>query len=432
MKRITPSEQKRQELINALYGSDVNAAEKLSQIIRKSSELAIQAFLEGEQTDFLGRVRYQRKDTDKVYRNGYESRKLRTAEGMMEIQLPQVRGLGKPYRSKLWFSLSNKSAALEHLVTEMWVGGLSVRDIEYAFKQITGERIISDSTVSRITNVLYDQYEDFIKRDLSKVDVAYLLLDGVYEPLKRYGCSKSVLCAWSINMDGSKELLSIMPGSSESESNSLSFLRDMVSRGLRAPITITTDGSLGLKKAVSVMWPKSLRLRCWFHKMQNIEGKIPDPIWPSIKSELEAIRDSETYEEGKLKYELLQEKLRRLHPGASRSLAEDSEALLNVLRLPVKRHRLYVRTTNLVERAFEEVRRRDKVIPKLADERMVEKLVYSVLIRLSSKSKWSNKQFGDIETLMLLNYRKELGLDASELEKSKSVKELRKRYKLVL
>ena len=134
----------------------------------------------------------------------------------------------------------------------------------------------------------------------------------------------------------------------------------LVRRALRTPITITTDGAPSLIKAVEAVFPNSLRIRCWYHLMQNFCSKVPEEIWSEIKAEIMAIRDAAGYEQGKQKaYEFI-EKYRDKFPSLVKAFREDLDALLNHLRLPF-RHRRYVRTTNLVERSFEEERRRTKV-----------------------------------------------------------------------
>ncbi len=155
----------------------------------------------------------------------------------------------------------------------------------------------------------------------------------------------------------------------------------MVRRGLRTLTTVTTDGAPGLIKAVEAVFPKSLRIRCWYHRMQNFCSKVPEEIWPEIKAEIMAIRDAAGYEQGKqLAYEFI-ERYKDKFPSLVRAFKEDLDALLNHLRLPF-RHRRYVRTTNLVERSFEEERRKTKVIPCFLTEKSALKLVFSVLSRV--------------------------------------------------
>jgi transposase-like protein len=120
-------------------------------------------------------------------------------------------------------------------------------------------------------------------------------------------------------------------------------------RGLQTPVTITTDGAPGLGKAVDAMWPRSPRIRCWFHQMQNFEQKVPPQAWPAFKALVADIRDAPTFEEGQRRCEGLLADYHGTFPEACRCLAEDTEANLNPLKVP-PRHRQYVRTSHLAER----------------------------------------------------------------------------------
>jgi len=158
-----------------------------------------------------------------------------------------------------------------------------VRDIEDAFTEATGERLLSRSAVSVLTDTLWEDYEAFCQRGLSVFQVAYLFIDAVYEGLRQWGGSQGILCAWGICRDGCRVLLHLALGSRESYENCLEFIRDMVGRGLHAPLLVTTDGARGLIRATEEVWGKSLRQRCLAHKMRNILGKVPQGAREAIK-----------------------------------------------------------------------------------------------------------------------------------------------------
>ncbi|MGQ0680727.1 MAG: transposase [Actinomycetota bacterium] len=114
---------------------------------------------------------------------------------------------------------------------------LSTRDVEDCFKDQAGKPMISRSAVSEITDQLWENYQQFCARDLLEIDVQYLFLDAVYESLRRYGAKKGVLAAWGTCADGRKQLLHLAVGNKESEACWTEFLRNMVGRGHRAPIS---------------------------------------------------------------------------------------------------------------------------------------------------------------------------------------------------
>lgn len=409
MNRIPPTERIRKQ-IEELYTSGIEGdSVPVSLLLRLGAQRLVQEMLEQEVRDHLGRGYYERRDPGEPasgYRNGYKPGKIRTSEGRIDIEIPQVRNTSFESRVLAW--LRHDNDVLTKLVAEMYARGLSTRDIEDAFRESAGDPIISKSGVSRITEVLWEEYEAFSKRSLSGFNIVYLFLDAVYESLRNMaGISEGVLCAWGITAEGRKVLLHLALGNKESYDCWLEFLRDMVRRGLPTPLSITTDGAPGLIKAVEVMWPKSLRIRCWAHKMRNIQAKVPDDLWRELKGYLEAVRDAPNYDEGKKRAEEVIAAYQRSYPSAMASFSDDLEASLAHLKLPAA-HRKYVRTTNLIERSFEEERRRSKVIPKFFDERSCLKLVFSVLWR--SSMRWQSVRIKDVEKVQLDLLRKSLGL----------------------
>ena len=181
MSRILPSEQLKQEIEDLLAGRSEGAENLLSELIRKGTQKLLQESLEQEAKDHLGRDYYERKACDsKGYRNGYEPKRLKTGEGLIKLFMPQLRDTKEPYRSKLIDKISGQSEELKRLVTEMYVRGLSTRDIESVFQNEEGKSYLSKSAVSELTDSLNDDYEAFIARDLSQYDLVYLFIDAVY------------------------------------------------------------------------------------------------------------------------------------------------------------------------------------------------------------------------------------------------------------
>jgi transposase-like protein len=173
-RKITPRARKAPESAHLLDGqSDVQCGEELlSALIRLSTERVLQETLEQEHTEALGRGRYERQEPPQGYRNGYEEGTVKTAEGILRLPLPQVRGLREPYRSKLWAALGRPSDVLTTLIVEMYAGRMSQRDIESALEKVLGQFGLSKSAGSDITDRLPHEYEAFRTRDLSGYAIA--------------------------------------------------------------------------------------------------------------------------------------------------------------------------------------------------------------------------------------------------------------------
>ena len=416
-KKRAPSEQKAQALRALLNGQaeGESGEELLSLLVRLSTERILQEALEEEQAEALGRERYELRGEKVGYRNGYTAGTLRTGEGVLRVKVPQIRGQAEPYRSQLWNQVSKTSEVLKKLIVEMYVGGMSQRDIEQGLEKAVGHFLVSKSTVSDIADSLAEEYNVFRTRDLRQEPVAYLFIDTVYEPLRRWGQKTGVLCVWAICEDGRKVLLSLSTANSESFESCREVLRDLVKRGLRPPATITTDGAIGLTQAIDAVWPKSLRIRCGFHKMQNFQQKVPVQAWPEVKALLVDMRDAPSREKAEKRRAAIVERYQREFPELCRGLLDDADASLNHLAVP-QRHQQYVRTSNLVERAFVEERRRTKVIPHLWTEGSLVHLVFGVLIRVSDR--WGKKCFSEFEQQQIRSLREHLKLDEQEVSMS--------------
>ena len=276
MEKIQPSDRISKEISELLQGGCDKSEDLLTLLINKSVRKIIQESLEQEIRDYLGRDYFERNaNSRKGYRNGYEPKTLKTAEGPMHIEVPQLRNTDSPYRSELLKHIRTRSSELERLATEMYVRGLSTRDIEDTFKRDDGACLISKDGVSQITASLTEEYKRFCQRDLSNYDVVYLFVDGVYESLRlTFGAKEAILCAWGILSDGRKMLFHIALGNKECYDSWNDFFRNMISRGLRMPLLVISDGAPGLIKAIDSCFPKSKWQRCLVHKLRNIANKL--------------------------------------------------------------------------------------------------------------------------------------------------------------
>ena len=412
MQRIPPSEQIRKQLEGLLDNGLAGQENLIGTLVQLGARLVVQELLERETSEQLGRAHYQHRDPGEPlrgYRNGYEPGRLRTAEGDIPVRVPQVRDwIGEgPYRSNLMAFLRGNSDVLNKLAVEMYARGLSVRDIEDALQDVTGEPLLSRNTVSELSETLWEDYQAFCERDLSAFEVEYLFIDAVYEGLRQWGCSQGLLCAWAICRDGRKVMLHLSLGSRESYDNCLTFLRDMVRRGLRIPLLVTTDGAPGLISAVEQVWGKSLRQRCLAHKMRNILDKVSPAAREEVKRHVQDVFYAPSLEIAKERAAKVLRDYQKGHPAAMRSFNDDLEACLVYLRCPLAHHKA-IRTTNLLERAFQESRRRTKVIPHFFTEKACLKLVFSALWKTSQR--WRKVTMTQLEQQQLDLLRQELEL----------------------
>jgi transposase-like protein len=416
MKRIPPSSKLRQEVEEVFTGWETEG-HPLDNFFKLGARYMLQVAVEQEVEDYLGRAHYHRGSRRKNgWRNGYEPGKVKTADGILEIDLPQLRATEEPYHSRLARMFRQGSDVLGKMVTEMYIRGLSTRDVENTFIQALGERILSKSSVSRITRRLQQDFDTWSKRDLSELKILYLFLDAVYLPLRQGTREKEgVLCAYGVLENGKKVLLHLAPGSRESYDAWLCFLHDMTARELKEPLLVISDKHKGLKKAVREVFPHAFKQPCLAHKMRNILCKLPKKIEKEIKPLVKQVYYASSYEEGlKLGHELIA-RFKDRYTSAMECLEEDLAECLTYLRFP-EAHWKVIRTSNLLERTLEEGRRRTKVIPRFPTESSALRLLYATLIT-ASRSWRGVRMTPDIWWEVELLRREAFGEQSQRIEK---------------
>ena len=212
------------------------------------------------------------------WRNGVRMGRLKPAEGLVDYAAPQIAGREEPFRSEIRESLKGRTQALEDLAVELLARGLSVRDIEDAFRDESERLLLSRTAVSEIGERLWADYQEFAGRDLSEYDIAYLFVDGIAERIRPGQRREPVLAAWGFTASGAKVLLHLMAGSKEDAETVSAFFQDMRGRGLGDPLLVVSDGAAGIVKAVETCFPRSASQRCLAHRMRNLAAKVPEDL----------------------------------------------------------------------------------------------------------------------------------------------------------
>jgi transposase-like protein len=370
-------------------GVGENPRESLSELARLGARLIIQRAVEEEFDAWLGRSRYERRpgyqrglrNYESGLRNGFRPRRVQTAEGELEIAIPQVREAAETFASKLFPRTPKllRTEPLKALVIGAFVRGLSMRDVESLCEQ-AGLGKLSKSTASRICEELKDRFEAFKRRDLYEIRLAALFLDATFISVRPSGPKEGVLVAWGFTEEGERVLLAVTLGMRESFEDWQALGRDLIARGLGAPMLIVADGAPGLNKAIEQCWPASDRQRCCVHRARNLYAKLPERERERVKHAYwQALDDAINERDAKQRLQALVDELDKGgFTAAAKCLADDLDALVVHLRYPI-RHRRRWRSTNLLERSLGEVKRRTKVMGRFPGEDSCLTLVWAVL-----------------------------------------------------
>jgi transposase-like protein len=324
-------------------GVGENPRESLSELAKLGARLIIQRAVEDEFDAWLGRARYERRAEDQReepgeeggLRNGFRPRRVQTAEGELQIEIPQVRQAAETFASKLFPRTPKllRTEPLKALVIGAFVRGLSMRDVEELCEK-AGLGKLSKSTASRMCEELKARFERFRRRDLYEIRLTALFLDATFIAVRPDGPKEGVLVAWGFTEDGERILLAVTLGMRESFEDWQALGRDLISRGLGAPMLIVADGAPGLIKAIEQCWPASDRQRCCVHRARNLYAKLPERERERIKHAYwRALDEAISEQDGKHRLQALADQLdKEGYTAAARCLSDDLDALVVHLR----------------------------------------------------------------------------------------------------
>ena len=381
MQRVPPSAQMQEALRTDLTAGF--AGHPLRQFVRRAAELLLQVGLEDVVTSVLGRGHYERADGPVLgYRNGYGHHTLKTEAGALHLRPPKVRDTVTPVSIALPDELQRMTPELGALIRRGYVRGLSTRDVEGRYAEVFGASV-AKSTASRATQVLQTEFDAWRSRDLGDLKVLYLFLDGQFQAVRAESVdTEGILAAYALCEDGTVVLLHLGLGPRESTDAWVAFLHDLTARNLAAPLLVITDGNPGLTRAVKQVFPGVRRQRCQVHKLRNILAKLPKLAVPHLKPLLQQVFLAPDHATGLRRGRALIARFRSRYPSAMECLDKDLDECLTYLLFP-KEHQRRLRTTNLLERTFEESRRRTTVLPRFPGERSCLTLMYATLITAS-------------------------------------------------
>jgi transposase-like protein len=355
---------------------ELKERQPLIELTKIGARMMLEVAVEEELTAFLGRDYYERRNGQEGSRSGIKQRTIKIGCGDIEIGMPQVRDAGSPFHSEMIPPRVTRMDEVQDVIPLLYMNGLSTRKVKKSVSKLLGKKGLSHQNVIRITEKIVEEFNKWKRRDLSALEITYLILDGIRLGVRAGTREKeAVLVAWAFLEDGSRELISVSLGNHESYSAWKGFLEDMIKRGLDEPLLTVIDGCPGLIKAVKEVFPSSDIQRCTKHRTENILDKVLKEDRAKVKDSLRKIFYATTYDHAKEAIEMFKRDWGKKYPSALECLQEDIELCLTYYKYPY-RHWKRIRTTNAVERSFLEVRRRVRGIGRFKDEERALTMVY--------------------------------------------------------
>ena len=333
------------------------------------------------------------------YRNGFRYRRFLTHEGPIEdLKVPRLRE-GK-FKTKVFKNYQARQEAVDQAIKDVFICGVSTRRVGEALSALL-DAPVSAGTVSNVTKALDKEVKKFHRQKLTD-EHQYLILDGIHLKIKGVlkGKKKVILVAYGITMMGQRKLIGFRVVGVESEAKWEQFLTDLYNRGLigKELKLITTDGCKGLHKALDIVYPEIPRQACWVHKLRNVSNYLPKKYRKECIKGARRIYLADNKKEAVRAYKAWAKKWTRIKPEAVRCVERELDELLAFLDCP-KEHRIKIRTTNVIERSFREVRRRVRTMNCFTNQASCERIIYCIFNHLNNH--WKGRLLKDFNLFKL-------------------------------
>jgi putative transposase len=328
-------------------------------ILRPLIGAVLQEVLEAEMSQALGAEKGERIEGRLGYRSGYYVRSLITRVGRVELRVPQDRQ-GR-FSSELFERYQRSEKALVGALAEMYIQGVSTRKVKTITEELCGHEF-SASAISAINKRLDEELQRFMHRSLEE-EFPYLILDARYEKVREDGVirSRAVLVALGVDWEGRRQVLGVELANRESATSWKEFLLKLKSRGLRGVTLAITDDHAGLKRSLAEVLPEAFWQRCYVHFLRNALDYLPRKVNDDCLTELRWFYDRRNVQEARRDLVAWLGKWQTKYPKLCEWVEGHIEETFTFYRLP-KEHHKHLKSTNMLERLNQELKRRTHVI----------------------------------------------------------------------
>lgn len=358
--------------MKALLGSDEEFLKPLVQRL-------VQEALEAEMDEALGASKGERNEERRGYRSGYYSRGLITRVGKLELRVPQDRQ--GHFSTAIFDRYQRSEKALVSALAEMYIQGVSTRKVKAITEELCGHAF-SASTVSSINKSLDGELKRFAQRKLEQ-EYPYLVLDARYEKVRLDGIiqSQAVLVAIGITWEGRREVLGVELANRESRNSWREFLQGLKRRGLRGVELVITDDHAGLKQALREILSEAAWQRCYVHFLRNALDYLPRKADDDCLMELRWLYDRRSLEEAQRDLGQWLKRWSKRYPKLCAWVEENIEETFTYYRWPQPHHK-HLKSTNMLERLNQELKRRTHVIRIFPNEASCLRLVRALAVEI--------------------------------------------------
>lgn len=360
--------------------------------VREGIKAVLEQVLEEEMDEHLQARHRERTARRRGERNGHYSRSLVTASGLVE-QLRVPRAREGAFLTEVFERYKRMTGSMEEAVLEMYLQGVSTRKVEQITGRLSGVKISKDA-VSRIAARLEEALKAWRERRLEGA-YPYLYLDATYLKTSWAGAVRemALLVAIGVSEEGFREVLAVEAALGERSALYRQLVKGLIERGLTGVRLVTSDDHDAIKQAVKVELPSAAWQRCVVHFERNILAHVPSGELRQVASDLKPIFQAARRGTAESLAASFAERDARLYPKAVGVLGSGLQDALTYTAFPSSHHRL-IRTTNGLERLFEEVKRHTSVVGVFPTEASAVNLTTVVMLRVSED--WALRRYMDV------------------------------------
>ena len=342
------------------------------ELMKAAVQEIVQEVLEAEMDEIVGARKGERTADRTGYRSGYYSRGLITRVGKLELRVPQDRA-GR-FSTEVFQRYQRSEKALVSCLAEMYVQGVSTRKVRAVTEELCGHSF-SASSISRINQTLDDELQKFATRHLDE-EYPYLILDARYEKVREDGVirTRAVMIAIGINWDGRRSVLAVEVASRESATSWHDFIVKLQERGLQGVEFVVSDHHAGLKKAIGELLPEAIWQRCYVHFLRNALDYLPRKADDDCLQELRWLYDRRNLDEARRDLTAWLQKWQQKYPKLCSWVEDNIDETLSFYRLPLQHHK-HLKSSNMLERLNEEIKRRALVVRIFPNEESCLRLI---------------------------------------------------------
>ena len=347
--------------------------------LRELVQQVVQEILEGEMQETLLAAKSERNPERLGYRSGYYERTLVTRVGKLDLRVPQDRQ-GR-FSTQVFERYQRSEKALVSALAEMYVQGVSTRKVKKITEELCGHSF-SASTISSINKKLDAELKAFAKRILEE-PYPYLVLDARYERVRENGVirKRAVLIAIGINLQGRRCVLGVELANRESTTSWKQFIGGLRERGLHGVELVVSDNHQGLRRAVIETLPEAAWQRCYVHYLRNALDYLPRKSGEACRQELRWLYHRRDVTEARRDLAAWLNKWQGKYPRLCNWVEESIEETWTFYDLPIEHHK-HMKSTNMLERINEEIKRRTCVVRIFPNEASCLRLVRALAVEI--------------------------------------------------